>query len=366
MTESVQELQRVVIKEELMALIETYYGRKNGIHMRAAFLNNLIFWEGIQLKEDKKYKNKIERAIQNNVNPKKIEKMKSSYRDGWFYKTSDDLMDELMGFCSPSSITRMNKEFQDNGWIQVGKNPDPKKKWDKSTWYKVDLIKINSDLNQLGYHLEKFKFNQEPQQNDEIEEIPSDSIFHGENSDEPASDSIFHGEKSNFHGESSNFHDESSNFHDGKAIPEGLQQKVLTEGETENLNLNPKDRLNDYIWSMRLPMPLKKYFSEQVKVLVNDSTFDISLIEYFYNTQPTYIDPHCTREDVWKLNDIEFTYVMKKMHKDVTRPINNMEGLIKSWVQWGVHYKIENHNDHIETESIHNKEPQEDDILFVG
>src|SRR5699024_4858898 len=71
-------------------------------------------------------------------------------------------------------------------------------------------------------------------------------------------------------------------------------------------NLN---HMNDYIWNMKLPMPLKKFFSDKVKVLVNDPTFDISIIEYFYNTYENDISPDCTREDVWFLNDIEFTYV---------------------------------------------------------
>src|SRR4051812_46416146 len=97
---NVEELQRVVIKEELMALIETYYGSKNGIHMRAAFLNNLIFWQKVQFKTDKTAKSKIERAIKNKIHKNKIEKMKQSYRNGWFYKTSEDHMEELMGFCS--------------------------------------------------------------------------------------------------------------------------------------------------------------------------------------------------------------------------------------------------------------------------
>lgn len=214
----VEELQRVVIKEELMALIQTYYGNKQGIHMRAAYLNNLIFWQGIQLKSDLKEKSKIQRAIQNKVSEKKIQKMKESLRNGWFYKTSEDHQIELMGFCSASSITRMNKEFQEQGWAEIGKNPDPKKKWDKSTWYKLDLVKINEDLNKLGFHLEGFKFSQE-----EPGQTAPDSIFHGENS-------IFHDENSIFHGE-------NSNFHDGRTIPEGssegLSESISFEEEEE-------------------------------------------------------------------------------------------------------------------------------------
>ncbi|MCQ6275435.1 hypothetical protein JMM81_10735 [Bacillus sp. V3B] len=213
---NVEELQRIVIKEELMALIETYYGNKNGIHMRAAFLNNLIFWQGIQLKTDKKQKQKIEKAIVHNVSPKSIEKMKTAYRNGWFYKTAEDHTIELMGFCSPSSISRMNKEFKEQGWIELGKNPDPKFKYDKSTWYRLNLEKINEDLNKLGYHLDGFK------------------VVHIKSEDKPAPQSNFHGERSNFHGERSNFHGESSICHDGRAITEGITESV-SESPTKSV-----------------------------------------------------------------------------------------------------------------------------------
>lgn len=219
---NVEELQRVVIKEELMALIETYYGRKNGIHMRAAFLNNLIFWQGIQLKTDKRQAQKIQRAIASKVSEKSIKKMKESYRNGWFYKTAEENEIELMGFCSPSSITRMNKEFKEQGWLEVGKNPDPKKKYDRSTWYKVNLEKINSDLNKLGYHLEGFKFTVD----EEVQETPAESIFHGESTVEPAPQSIFHGESSIFHGE-------SSICHHGRTIPEGFTEDLSKGIEEE-------------------------------------------------------------------------------------------------------------------------------------
>ncbi|WP_373896405.1 hypothetical protein [Virgibacillus sp. CBA3643] len=116
-----------------------------------------------------------------------------------------------------------------------------------------------------------------------------------------------------------------------------------------NPNKNNKnlylDQISEYIWQMKVPMPLKKFFSDKVKVLVEDTTFDLSEIEYFYNTQNGYIDADCTQQDVMMLNDVEFTDTMKNMYKKVDRPINNMKGLIKTWVQARIHYKIENEQD---------------------
>ncbi|TFJ93638.1 replication initiator protein A [Lentibacillus salicampi] len=100
-------------------------------------------------------------------------------------------------------------------------------------------------------------------------------------------------------------------------------------------------QMTGYIWKMKLPMSLKKFFSEKVNVLVNDRTFDITEIEYFYNTYTEFIYPNCSSEDIYHLNDIEFTKTMKQMFKKVDRPISNMEGLIKTWVLTAIHYKME-------------------------
>ena len=118
-----------------------------------------------------------------------------------------------------------------------------------------------------------------------------------------------------------------------------------------NLNLE-LNQMNEYIWKMKLPMPLKKFFADKVEVLVNDKTFNIFEIEYFYNTYTNYIRPDCTRDDKWYLNDLEYTKTMIKMYEEVERPIKNMEGLIKSWVQWAIHYKIENYNENIELDDF--------------
>lgn len=118
-----------------------------------------------------------------------------------------------------------------------------------------------------------------------------------------------------------------------------------------NTNLNNKnlnlDQTNKYIWEMKVPMALKKYFSVKVKDLVSDDTFDLTSIEYFYNSHPEYIKPSAEFTDEDYLNDFEFTRVIKKMHEDVNRPISNMDGLIKSWVQWGLHYKKQNIDERI-------------------
>lgn len=209
----VNELQRVVIKEELLALTEK--------HFDAALLNNLIFWAGIVEKMDKNLKVQIKQMETRNVKQTTIDKKKKQIRNGWFYKTGDELLSELMGWGSASTISRTINNFVKNGWMEKGNNPDPSKKWDRTTWLKINLAKIASDLHTHGYALDGYSLVKEP-------------VKEQEKHDEPASSSILHSEKCILH-------DEISILHDGRTIPEGLLQKdtSLSPFEEEEIITNP-------------------------------------------------------------------------------------------------------------------------------
>ncbi|GAE93036.1 hypothetical protein JCM21714_2067 [Gracilibacillus boraciitolerans JCM 21714] len=125
-------------------------------------------------------------------------------------------------------------------------------------------------------------------------------------------------------------------------IKDNTHKDNIHKNNTQDQNHNQEDQLKDYIESTNLPMGLKKYFFDQVKVLVNDPTFDIQSIEYFYNTYVQLIDSKCTRDDIDTLNDTEFTHTVRKMFKKVDRPIYKMESLLKEWVLSAIHYKKEN------------------------
>ncbi|HHK5530941.1 TPA: hypothetical protein ACQUHF_004962 [Bacillus paranthracis] len=206
----VNELQRVVIKEELLALTEK--------HFDAALLNNLIFWAGITEKMDTNLKAKIRQLEARKVKQDKIDKQKKKIRNGWFFKTGDELMFELMNWGSASTISRTLNNFVKKGWMEKGNNPDPSKKWDRTTWLKVNLTKIASDLHTLGYALDGYSLVQEP-------------IKEKEKLDETVSSPIFHSEKCILQ-------DEISILHSGRTIPEGLLQKDTSlspfEEEEEN------------------------------------------------------------------------------------------------------------------------------------
>lgn len=129
----------------------------------------------------------------------------------------------------------------------------------------------------------------------------------------------------------------------------GTNSNSINSNSININNLNNQDQYQeniiDYINSMKIPLQLKKFFYEKVKVLVNDQSFDITEIEYFYNSNPDFIQPDCSYHDIFALNDMEFTNTIKKMYQEVDRPIVNMRGLIKTWVLSKLHYKMENFNE---------------------
>ncbi|ARJ25987.1 hypothetical protein B7492_33680 (plasmid) [Bacillus mycoides] len=217
--QEVRELQRVVIKEELLAL--------TGKHFDAALLNNLIFWAGITEKMDKNLKLRIKQMETRKTKQSAIDKKKKQIRNGWFYKTGDELLAELMDWGSASTISRTLNNFVKEGWIEKGNNPDPSKKWDRATWLKVNLTKIASDLHTLGYALEGYSLAQEMTTKN-IE----NSVETEEKHKETALLPILHSEKCILH-------DEKSILHSGRTIPEGLLQK-----DTSLSNFEEEEEIN--------------------------------------------------------------------------------------------------------------------------
>lgn len=227
--QEVRELQRVVIKEELVAL--------TGKHFDAALLNNLIFWAGITEKMDNNLKLQINQMESRKTKQSVIDKKKKKIRNGWFYKTGDELLFEIMNWGSASTISRAINNFVKQGWVEKGNNPDPTKKWDRTTWYKMNLTKIASDLHELGYALEGYTLAQKTEEN---------TSEHEQKQEETASSCILQNEICILHSE-------KSILHSGETIPEGLLQKdtslpiteeeeIITNSVTESMILDLMDQ----------------------------------------------------------------------------------------------------------------------------
>jgi hypothetical protein len=106
-------------------------------------------------------------------------------------------------------------------------------------------------------------------------------------------------------------------------------------------NLNPKTAIYDLLWDTQIPSRLKI----RIKILLQHQSINLSpeqilLIEdaYLYQIRKSYVVPDCAADDITALNDYEFSATVEKMLKTVKK-IDNIRGLIKSWVKTAYDYK---------------------------
>ena len=155
-------LKRIVIKEELVAL--------TGDYRKAIILNQFLYWTE-RVKDFDKFI--IEEKIRYELNG---EESKIQLRNGWIYKTSEELSEETMLGLSKSNIRLHIKSLIESGWIDERTNPNFK--WDKTMQYRVNIVKLQEDLYKLGYALEGYPlFFHEGQKNeDKKDEIESEKF----------------------------------------------------------------------------------------------------------------------------------------------------------------------------------------------
>ncbi len=144
---SQKKLKRVVIKEEMVEL--------TGDYRIAILLQQFIYWS--RKVED------FDRFIQEEQ-IRRGEELDISFKHGWFWKKAEDLCEECMLFVhskngekkkyTKDTIRKYIKYLVKNGWLSERDNPDPKYRFDKTKQYRVNLQKINRDLQSLGYHKE--------------------------------------------------------------------------------------------------------------------------------------------------------------------------------------------------------------------
>lgn len=135
-----RELRRVVIKEELVEL--------TGDFKKAVILNQFIYWSNRIRDVDKYIKEEKERANEDGI------KLNVEESKGWIYKKADELSLETMLGLSASNISGHIKWLVENEWLHKRRNP--KRAWDKTLQYRVNLVKIMKDLKVLGFSLEGY------------------------------------------------------------------------------------------------------------------------------------------------------------------------------------------------------------------
>ncbi len=135
-------LRRVVIKEEFIALA--------GDHVSAVLLNQIEYWTKHSRDFDKYLAEEKRRASKDG------RELDVALTHGWIYKTAQDLSEETMMNMSSSNIRIRLKKLVEHGWISERNNPDHK--WDQTKQYRFNASRVAADLEELGYHLDGWVF----------------------------------------------------------------------------------------------------------------------------------------------------------------------------------------------------------------
>ena len=124
-----------------VAVIRREFVDLTGDHFSAVVLNQLLYWTqrvkdfDLLLEEERSFNPDC------NVLP----------RHGWIYKTAPELVEETMLKISPPTMRKYLKLLIDHGWID--ERPNPFDRWNKTTQYRVNLRKLQEDLQTIGHTL---------------------------------------------------------------------------------------------------------------------------------------------------------------------------------------------------------------------
>lgn len=139
---------KAIIKEELVEL--------TGDFKLAIVLNQMIYWS--ERKEDSEVfiKEEIARLQKYSEDVKDTEELEVNLLEssGWIYKKAEDLSVETMINVKPKAMREYLKVLVSNGWLDERRNP--KLKMDRTLQYRVNILKIQLDLYNLGYSLEGY------------------------------------------------------------------------------------------------------------------------------------------------------------------------------------------------------------------
>lgn len=136
-----QKLKVAVVKEEIVSITKDY--------RLALVLNQFLFWAERVYDFDDFIKEENEVRLINNQD-------EIDLRNGWIYKSSKQLIDELMMNCNEKTMRRYCKTLVKMGYLSERSNP--KDKWDKKRQYRVNYNLIIRDLHNNGYQLQGYKY----------------------------------------------------------------------------------------------------------------------------------------------------------------------------------------------------------------
>lgn len=134
-------LKRVPIKEELVEI--------TGDFIKAIILQQFLYWSERTKDYDNFINEERERAEQRG------EECSTNPTNGWIYKSSEELSEETMMGYKATAIREHIKKIVAKGYLSERRNPDDKR--DRTLQYRINLLAIQLDLLEKGYHLEGYK-----------------------------------------------------------------------------------------------------------------------------------------------------------------------------------------------------------------
>jgi hypothetical protein len=133
-----RKLKRVIIREEYVAL--------TGDYKKAVLLHELEYRQTRAYDLDGYLEEEGERlgrqGVAANVAPSK----------GWFRRPAEQLSQDTLLNLSPSNILSHLQVLIARGWVQERKNPSQRR--DRTKQYRLNLVRLKTDLEQIGYQLE--------------------------------------------------------------------------------------------------------------------------------------------------------------------------------------------------------------------
>ena len=130
-------------RESRVSLIRMEFVELTNDPLIAAVLNQLVYWS--QRVSDFDLFSREERSSSPDG---------ASPQYGWFYKSTSELLEETMVRMTPVTMRRYLSFLTEQGWIQTRVNP--RYKWNRTPQYRVNLRKLYTDLQALGFNLPGF------------------------------------------------------------------------------------------------------------------------------------------------------------------------------------------------------------------
>ncbi|SDC31607.1 MULTISPECIES: DnaD domain-containing protein [unclassified Candidatus Frackibacter] len=243
-----ERLNRAVIKEEFYKL--------TGHPLKALIINQFLYWTERVRDYDQFIKEERKRARREGTD------LVLDETKGWIYKTTGELKEELMVHWHKKTIRNHIKELVELGYLAERQNP--KHKFDNTKQYRVNLLKLNKDLMEIGYVLQGYKFDDLiqdemkraiQQNNSKLEESNEDSKRNdfGSNRNEVSSERNDFGSRGNDCASSGNSFD---------TIPETTTE-TITENKREEEKEDAREDLDKQLW-MSIFELYEKVFDKEI------------------------------------------------------------------------------------------------------